>query len=186
MFWFFAFVVAAVVIWWWLSRNDSQTPNEFASKAEDRLRQAQHNLEQAAQKARETLAHTAEVAQEAAETARERLEQTAQEAAEAVLDTAQSEDAPETAPSAPETAPSAPETAQSEDAPTIYDDFTRINGIGEASQAILYAAGITTYRQLAALSEDELLAIIRAGGGRKSPSMATWAAQAQALLDNEA
>ncbi len=163
MFWFFAFVVAAVVIWWWLSRNDSQTPNEFASKAEDRLRQAQHNLEQAAQKARETLAHTAEVAQEAAETARERLEQTAQEAAEAVLD-----------------------TAQSEDAPTVYDDFTRINGIGEASQAILYAAGITTYRQLAALSEDELLAIIRAGGGRKSPSMATWAAQAQALLDNEA
>lgn len=170
MFWFFAFVVAAVVIWWWLSRNDSKTPNEFASKAEDRLRQAQRNLEQAAQKARETLAHTAEVAQEAAETARERLEQTAQEAAEAVLDTAQSEDAPETAPSAP----------------TVYDDFTRINGIGEASQAILYAAGITTYRQLAALSEDELLAIIRAGGGRKSPSMATWAAQAQALLDNEA
>ena len=65
--------------------------------------------------------------------------------------------------------------------PTVVepDDLTRIEGIGPKMADILIAAGIDSYAKLAALSEDAIAEIVKAGGGRKSASMGTWAAQAK-------
>lgn len=59
------------------------------------------------------------------------------------------------------------------------DDLTRIEGIGPKSASILNVAGVTTFSQIASMSEDEIVALIKSNGGRKSKSMATWAEQAK-------
>lgn len=154
MFWFFAFVVAVAVIWWWLNRDDNRAPKDVVDAMEDRLRQAQQNLENAARNAEKVLAQEDILAQKHKQNGT----------------TAHKEEA---TPAQEEVTPAVP---------SVYHDLTRISGIGEASQAILYAAGITTYQQLATLSEDALVEIIRNGGGRRSASIGTWAKQAQALM----
>ncbi len=60
------------------------------------------------------------------------------------------------------------------------DDFERINGIGKVYEQRLYAAGIRTYRALAAAKVDDLATII----GRQivQPDLHAWISQAQALL----
>ncbi len=69
------------------------------------------------------------------------------------------------------------EAAQTPEA-SSGDDLQRIEGIGPKYEEILVAAGIITYAQIAHMSEDQILDVIRAGGGRKSASMSTWAEQA--------
>lgn len=59
------------------------------------------------------------------------------------------------------------------------DDLTRIDGIGPKSADILVAAGVNTFAQVATMSEDEIVTLIKANGGRKSKSMNTWAEQAK-------
>lgn len=59
------------------------------------------------------------------------------------------------------------------------DDLTVIEGIGPKMSAALQAAGITTYAQLAASSEDTLRAAVEAAGMRLAPSISTWAEQAE-------
>lgn len=58
------------------------------------------------------------------------------------------------------------------------DDLTRIEGIGRKMAAALAAAGISTYRQLAAATTEELEAALKAAGMRFAPSLPTWAEQA--------
>ena len=65
--------------------------------------------------------------------------------------------------------------ARSEEVP---DNLVLIEGIGPKMAAALSAAGITTFAQLAAASEDTLRAAISAAGMRFSPSLPTWAEQA--------
>lgn len=60
------------------------------------------------------------------------------------------------------------------------DDLTRIEGIGPYYEKLLHQAGVTTFAQLAELSEDDLLRlVVEEQGGRKSASMVTWAEQAK-------
>ena len=59
------------------------------------------------------------------------------------------------------------------------DDLTRVEGIGPKYAEILTGAGINTFAQIAAMSEDEIVNLIKSNGGRKSASMATWAEQAK-------
>ena len=59
------------------------------------------------------------------------------------------------------------------------DDLTVINGIGAVFAEVLKGAGITTFSQLAGLSEDELLAIIQASGRNRPPLLETWLPQAE-------
>lgn len=61
------------------------------------------------------------------------------------------------------------------------DDFRRIQGVGPKMAAALQAAGIQTYRQLAALDESGLRETIRAAGLRATASLATWPQQAKVL-----
>lgn len=58
------------------------------------------------------------------------------------------------------------------------DDLTRIEGIGPKFAEILVAAGVDSYDKLAEMSVEQIEVAIKAGGGRKSASMATWAEQA--------
>lgn len=64
------------------------------------------------------------------------------------------------------------------------DDLTRVHGIGPKYAAVLSAAGITSYAQLAAASPDELRSIINPGVMQK-PNFGSWSMQAAALDGTE-
>lgn len=98
--------------------------------------------------------------------------------AEAV-EAAEPAEAAEAAEAAPATA-AAEEPAAAEAAP-IADDLTAISGIGPKTAEALASAGITSYAQVAAMSEDELAETARAHGARVG-SAEGWPEQAQALL----
>jgi DNA-directed RNA polymerase subunit beta' len=65
--------------------------------------------------------------------------------------------------------------AEAKPAPAV-DDLTRIEGIGPKTATALRAAGITTFAQLAATSEEELSRILRDAGISADPG--TWPEQA--------
>ncbi|HHO56496.1 MAG TPA: hypothetical protein ENK21_08900 [Trueperaceae bacterium] len=65
------------------------------------------------------------------------------------------------------------------------DDLTRIEGIGPKMNKALLAAGISTFVQLEAASEDELRAAINAAGMNFAPSLKTWSKQAKYLVDGD-
>ncbi len=74
-----------------------------------------------------------------------------------------------------------PTTAQAaSDQPQIrvWDDLTRIEGIGPKMAAALADAGIDSYDRLANASEDQLRAALKAAGLRFAPSLPTWPQQA--------
>ncbi|WP_125777037.1 helix-hairpin-helix domain-containing protein [Antribacter gilvus] len=60
-------------------------------------------------------------------------------------------------------------------------DLRRIEGIGPKIDAALKAAGYTTYAKVAAASEAELRAAIKASGIKFAPAASSWAAQAEYL-----
>ena len=53
------------------------------------------------------------------------------------------------------------------------------HGIGPKYAEILMGAGVTTFAQIAAMSDDEIVTLVKDNGGRKSASMGTWAEQAK-------
>ncbi len=57
------------------------------------------------------------------------------------------------------------------------DDLKRIEGIGPKINDALLAAGINTFAELAAASEDSLKAALESAGMRSHPSIGTWAEQ---------
>ncbi len=63
-------------------------------------------------------------------------------------------------------------------APAKADDLKVIEGIGPKMEKALNAAGITTFAQLAASTEEQINAAIVAAGMRFAPSVPTWAEQA--------
>ncbi len=58
------------------------------------------------------------------------------------------------------------------------DDLQRIEGIGPKIAALLVGEGISTFSRLATTPEEELRDILRKGGLRLAPTVATWAEQA--------
>ena len=64
-------------------------------------------------------------------------------------------------------------------------DLKRIEGIGPKIDAALKAQGFVTYARVAAATEDELRAAIKAEGVRFAPSASSWARQAQLLADGD-
>jgi predicted flap endonuclease-1-like 5' DNA nuclease len=67
------------------------------------------------------------------------------------------------------------------------EDLRAIQGIGPKTQDALYAEGITTYAQLAALSAEELETVVKEKHGVRIRSGATesWPKQAQFLVDGD-
>jgi len=79
-------------------------------------------------------------------------------------------------------------TATLEEAPpeTTVDDLTRIEGIGPKTQELLNAEGITSFAQLAAGEQAQFEAILDAAENMPfTASTATWARQAQFLVDGD-
>ncbi len=67
----------------------------------------------------------------------------------------------------------------------LDDDLERIDGIGPQTSAALRAAGIRTYRALAASDGNHLRAALDNAGMRATPRLAAWAAQARLLADGD-
>ncbi|GAB4517061.1 MAG: hypothetical protein OHK0046_23330 [Anaerolineae bacterium] len=85
-------------------------------------------------------------------------------------------------PAEPDAAP-APEMVT--DPGVTPDDLTKVEGIGPKYSATLIEAGIATFQQLAAASEERLVEIITAAGMRRPPSVGTWAEQASLAAREE-
>src|SRR5690606_21998246 len=64
-------------------------------------------------------------------------------------------------------------------------DRQRTEGIGPKSEAVLQAAGVTTYARLAASCEAELREVVAGGGSTAAPAAATWAHPARYLVDGD-
>jgi predicted flap endonuclease-1-like 5' DNA nuclease len=67
----------------------------------------------------------------------------------------------------------------------LDDDLERVDGIGPQTSAALRAAGIRTFRALAASDGNRLRAALENAGMRATPRIATWAAQARLLADGD-
>jgi predicted flap endonuclease-1-like 5' DNA nuclease len=107
------------------------------------------------------------------------VEATPEDAGDPVEDIARTEVSPELDKMPPEDA--APEDIAAEVAETDDDepdDLMRVEGIGPVYRDILMAQGINTFEKLAALSYDQIVEAVRAGGGRRHASMETWQEQA--------
>lgn len=65
------------------------------------------------------------------------------------------------------------------------DDFESLPGIGKTYEARLYDAGVCTFEKLAAMSEEELAAIVKAPKWNQ-PDYAAWIAFAQAQVQKNA
>jgi predicted flap endonuclease-1-like 5' DNA nuclease len=63
------------------------------------------------------------------------------------------------------------------------DDLEIIEGVGEKGKAALVDAGITTFRELAKTSTEDLQRILQRAGIKTNP--ATWAKQAQYVVDGD-
>ena len=73
----------------------------------------------------------------------------------------------------------APAEAVPEPAPSAEpDDLTRVEGIGPKYGDALAAAGIDTFAKLAASSEDDIVAAVKAAGMRRNRSIPSWPEQA--------
>lgn len=81
--------------------------------------------------------------------------------------------------------PEAPDAAASE--PAAGDDLSKIKGLGPKLQALLPTLGITTYAQIAALSESDLDALdAKLGAFAGRPRRDSWVAQAKFLAVGDA
>jgi predicted flap endonuclease-1-like 5' DNA nuclease len=65
------------------------------------------------------------------------------------------------------------------------DDLQRIEGIGPKIASALVAAGYPSYASIAAASEDELRQAVAGQGIKFAPAAASWADQAQYLVDSD-
>lgn len=86
----------------------------------------------------------------------------------------------ETTEPAPKNSPAAKTTPGK----TVVDDLTILAGIGPKIQAILQAAGITSFQQVAAATPEHLQGILRAAGLRLNDP-ASWPKQAAFAAKND-
>lgn len=170
--WAIFFVILALIFWMWIMREQDsaeEATEEALNAAEDKLKQIEAQAE--AQSEAEKPAPVPEPEPEVEEP--EPVAEVKTIEPEPVVEaTAQTIEVEEEAEPEPEPEPAVEASAEP-------DDLTQIEGIGPKYAEILTGAGITSFAQVAALSEDEIITVIRSNGGRKSASMGTWAEQAK-------
>jgi NADH:ubiquinone oxidoreductase subunit C/predicted flap endonuclease-1-like 5' DNA nuclease len=81
-------------------------------------------------------------------------------------------------PAVPESQKIVSRTVNTAPVSTDQDDLRRIEGIGPKINEALQGGGITTFMQLAAMSEDQLRGFLETAGLPFAPSVTTWAEQA--------
>ena len=84
----------------------------------------------------------------------------------------------------PAVVPSTPEIpVDNAAAPAVPDVLTKISGIGEVTQTVLFKNGVTTYKQLAAMNPQQLQDLLKkADFLRPNQKHAEWIAQAKQLI----
>ena len=156
------FLVLALVFWLWIMREQQSAEEE----AGDALDAAEETLKKLEDKA---------AAQSATGPEPEPEVEAAAPEPEPVAEVEAVAPAPEPVAKVKATPAPAPKAATSSEP----DDLTRVEGIGPKYAEILNAAGVNTFAQIAAMSENEIVDLIKSNGGRKSKSMGTWAEQAK-------
>ena len=160
---------------------------EEKAKADALAAEEAAKAEAEAQAKAEAEAEAAEVEAKAAEEAKAQTEAEAKAAEEAAKVEAQAVEEAATE-EAPESAAPKAEAAEAEvtgAASTEADDLTRIEGIGPKYAEALIAAGISSYADVAKASEEEFQKAAAAADMKNANSMATWAKQAQLLVDGD-
>ena len=160
-----------LLLWWWLSRPPRQEPPQ----------QIPIPVEQV-EPEREPTAVEQETAPEEKETVLVKTEEPVEESPQPK--------APEPAafePAAPGPVIEEPASAKAEKkeaAPVEPDDLTRIEGVGPKISQVLYAAGITTFAQVAANDVETLRQVVKEGGVRIAyPD--TWPEQAALAAEGD-
>ncbi len=166
------FLVLALVFWLWIMREQRSAEEE----AGDALDAAEESLKKLEDKAAAQSAPEPEPEPEVEESVPEPVAEVEEKAPEPVAKVEEVVPEPE-----PEVEEKAPEPVASSEP----DDLERIEGIGPKYADILIAAGVNSFAQIAAMSEDEIVDLIKSNGGRKSASMATWAEQAKLAAAND-
>lgn len=173
------FLLIALGFYMWIMR-EQQTAEEAAS---DALDAAEENLKKLEAQAADAVEDIEEAVEEVEEDIFE-VEGDPQPPAEPAQVEVAVEDEPQAVAIEVEEVAEEEPVVEAEETPVATasgepDDLERIEGIGPKYAEILTGAGITTFGQIATMSEDEIIAVIKANGGRKSASMGTWADQAK-------
>jgi predicted flap endonuclease-1-like 5' DNA nuclease len=194
LIWAFLFLGLAVVLWVWMYRSTKAVERaadaERANEAAKAMKEAEDQIARLTAKAEDKLSQKAappapepikevDVAPEEPEPT---IPEPASQVPEMPDDTgtepeATTEQIPETEPepkAEPVVEPEPVAAASDEE-----DDLTRVEGIGPKYRDALIEAGITTFAQIAAMTEEQLVDLIRDAGMRKPPSVGTWAEQAK-------
>lgn len=177
--WTFIFLFGAVLFWLWIMREDRATQDkdgdEAMRAAEDRLK----SLETAARKIKDDAEQVIKSTESSAKVQAPTVPTPKAVPSEPIVKT-ESPKVQATAPT-PKPIPSEPivKTAPKVSEPSKADDLTRIEGIGPKYAEILAGAGINTFAKLATMNTDEIVELVKKGGGRKSASMETWQEQAK-------
>jgi predicted flap endonuclease-1-like 5' DNA nuclease len=161
LMWAIFFLIAAIGFWFWVSR-EQRTAEEAAEDAIDAAEGIKKKVEIKSADDKPAPAPTPSPAPEP----------------RAAAPTPPPAPTPRPEPDAP-----VPQTAKASSAEA--DDLTRIEGIGPKIASILLAAGIDSFAKLAAMSEDAVLATVKAGGLRITPNVNTWAEQAKLAANGD-
>jgi predicted flap endonuclease-1-like 5' DNA nuclease len=166
LMWAIFFLIAAISFWFWVSR-EQRTAEEAAEDAIDAAEGIKKKVE-------------IKSADDKPAPSAARSDSTPPQTPEprAAAPTPPPAPTPRPEPDAP-----VPQTAKAASAEP--DDLTRIEGIGPKIASILLAAGIDSFAKLAAMSEDALLATVKAGGLRITPNVNTWAEQAKLAANGD-
>ena len=170
---------------------EAKAAEEAKAAAEAEAKAAQAQAAEEAKAAEEAAKQEAEAAQDEETAPAEAVtEEATSEVAEEVTTEAADETVVEES-AAPEEA--TPETSVAETADTEEtsasadeaDDLTKVEGIGPKYAEALIAAGISTYADVAKASEEDFQKAAEAAEMNMAASMATWAKQAQYLVDGD-
>ena len=166
--WSVGLFVVAVMFWIWIRRDDlAEKRSEALKAAEDAARQA----EDLAKKTKDKVSAKIEIADEKmVESIAEAVKTVKKEVVKPVVEAVEE---------AKEEVVEVVEEVKKEVAEASEpDDLTKVEGIGPMYASLLIDAGVTTYAQLAALSQADIEKHIKDAGKRRPASVETWAEQA--------
>jgi len=170
--WSVGLFVVAVMFWIWIRRDDlAAKRTDTLKSAEDAVREA----EDLAKKTKDKVGAKIDIEDEkVVESIAEAVKEVKKEVVEPVKKAVKEvkEEVVETVEEVKK------EVAKPVKEASEPDDLTKVEGIGPMYASLLIDAGVTTYAQLAALSQDAIEKHIKDAGKRRPASVETWAEQA--------
>lgn len=159
--WSVGLFVVAVMFWIWIRRDDLAAKRTDAlNAAEDAARQAEDLAKKTKDQASAKIdIEDTKVVESIAEAVKEVKKDIKKEVVEPVVEAVKA-------------------VKKEVKKATEPDDLTKVEGIGPMYAQLLIDAGVTTYAQLASMSQDDIEKHIKDAGKRRPASVETWAEQA--------